>query len=161
MKRVVMSLEDHLHGVDRPLVHAFFAEFAAAEYRLKAAGFIRSSSDDAQADWAAYAHAIQQRFRSRKPQQTAKAWRFLSENPPRKQVVRKKALAWAATERPNGASDAEYGLLLVRRVRNNLFHGGKFFHVAGTDQHARDRDLVSAALEILTHAMDLMPCGRE
>ncbi len=136
-----------------------FAAFAAAEHDLKAMGFIRRGSEDAQADWDEFARAIKRRFRVDRPVQIAKAWQFLTGNPPRKQVIRDGRLEWLAVARPAGLSDAEYGLLLVRRVRNNLFHGGKFI-VGGTRQPDRDRELVDASFRILEFARGLSPYNR-
>jgi hypothetical protein len=47
------------------------------------------------------------------------------ENPPKKQVVASDGLGWRESP-PTGLPEAEKILLYVRRVRNNLFHGGKF-----------------------------------
>jgi hypothetical protein len=144
---------------EQTLVRDFFSAFSAAEYELKVHGFIRRGSEDAQADWDAYGRSIRQRFRVTRPARLAKAWRTLISNPPRKQVVQNGRLGWKATERPPRISDAEWGLLLVRRVRNNLFHGAKFILGPG-DQFIRDRDLVEAAQVILEAALDLMPRNR-
>lgn len=45
--------------------------------------------------------------------------------PPKKQVIRDGALEWDDAT-PNASSSSDLILLYVRRVRNNLFHGGKF-----------------------------------
>jgi hypothetical protein len=51
---------------------------------------------------------------------------------------------------------AEQVLLLVRRVRNNLFHGGK--HLPdGEVETGRNAALVGYALTILTHCAGLHP----
>jgi hypothetical protein len=147
------SLLDYLPPTDQAMVQGFFAEFALAEFDLKMLGFIRRGREDAQADWDAFASAIERRFRVNQTRALAKAWRALTTNPPRKQVVRDGHLGWRTTARPR-ISDAAWGLLLVRRVRNNLFHGAKFI-LGGSEQFARDRELVSAAQTILQGAMRL------
>ena len=152
------NLFDYLPEREKELVQDFFSAFAASEYELKVHGFIRRGSEDAQADWDRYASTIHQRFNIRRAP-IAKAWKTLTANPPRKQVVRAGRLAWKPTEKPARASDAEWGLLLVRRVRNNLFHGAKFILGPG-DQFVRDRELVEAALVILNFALQLMPRER-
>ena len=107
------SLFDYLPEREQTLVRDFFSMFSACEYELKVHGFIRRGSEDAQADWDAYALAIRQRFSVTRPPRVAKAWRTLTSNPPRKQVVRHGRLAWKPTERAARISDAEWGLLLV------------------------------------------------
>jgi hypothetical protein len=152
MTRVSRSLLDYLPPNDQKLVADFFGSFARAECRLKELGYIRRGREDAQADWDAFASDVEPRFRPAKPGDLKRVWMLLTENPPRKQVVRDGALAWKATPRSPGLSDAAWGLLLVRRVRNNLFHGAKFM-LGGAEQFGRDRELVAAALTLLEHAM--------
>lgn len=154
MKHRRHSLLDYLDGADQELIRDFFACFAAAEFDLKAMGYIRRGSEDAQADWDSFACSIRQRFRVDRPPPLAKSWRALTTNPPRKQVIRQGRLAWLDVPRSAGLSDAEYGLVLVRRVRNNLFHGAKFF-LGGSNQPERDRELVEASLKILEFALSL------
>lgn len=148
------SLLDHLSEGERELVQEFFAAFAAAEFELKMRGFVRRGSEDAHADWDRFADSIRQRFRVDRPPTLAKAWRTLTAKPPRKQAVRAGGLAWKESPRPAGTSDAAWGLQLVRRVRNNLFHGAKFM-LGGSEQFVRDRDLVSAALLVLEAALEI------
>ena len=159
MLRRRLSLLDYLPEQERSLVNEFFSAFATAEYELKRMGFIRRGSEEAQADWDAYASAIRQRFRVDRPPRFAKSWRVLTSNPPRKQVVQRGRLGWKQAARPTGISDAAWGLTLVRRVRNNLFHGAKFILGPG-NQFVRDRELVQAAKDILEGALDLMPRDR-
>ena len=148
------TLLDYLPPPDRKLVEGFFAAFATAEFELKRLGFIRRGTEDAQADWDAFASAIERRFRVGHPRTLARAWRALTAFPPRKQVVRDGRLGWKSTSRPSGTSDAAWGLLLVRRIRNNLFHGSKFL-LGGSEQFSRDREFVSAAHTVLEVAMQL------
>jgi hypothetical protein len=57
-----------------------------------------------------------------------------------------------------GLTDESYGLLLVRRIRNNLFHGAKFL-LGGERDFDRDRQLVEAALTVLDVAMNPFPAN--
>lgn len=148
------SLLGYLPLPEAALATEFFGAFAMAEYSLKTLGYIRQGREDAQADWSAYARTIQKGFREAAPRQFKRAWEALTQHPPRKQVSVAGRLAWKDTPRPAGMADAAWGLLLVRRVRNNLFHGAKFT-LGGSDQFRRDRDLISAALMVLDHAMRL------
>jgi hypothetical protein len=46
-------------------------------------------------------------------------------NPPKKQVYANNVLQWRVVA-PQAENENDLILLYVRRVRNNLFHGGKF-----------------------------------
>lgn len=46
-------------------------------------------------------------------------------NPPKKQIVEGGVLGWSAST-PQTDLQSDRLLIYVRRVRNNLFHGGKF-----------------------------------
>ena len=160
MVPVSRSLLDYLPPRERGLVTNFFGAFAHAEYVLKSDGYIRRGREDAQADWDAFANSIKSRFRPSASRELQGAWAMLIDHPPRKQVIVDGRLGWREAPRPKGISAAAWGLLLVRRIRNNLFHGAKFV-VGGTEQFARDRELVSAAHVLLMHALDLArPPGR-
>ena len=66
-------------------------------------------------------------------------------------------IAWIANpRRSNEALEAEYLFRIVRDVRNNLFHGGKF--AGGPEPElARDRELIDAAVSVLEGAASLHP----
>jgi len=145
---------EHLNAADRELVSSFFGEFAAAEFQLKALGYIKRGSEDAQADWETFATSVRRSFKkSENDPEFVTAWSALTEHPPRKQVIKDGALAWKETLRAKGQSDEDWALLLVRRVRNNLFHGGKFL-LADDQGYERDRSLVRASSRILRAALD-------
>lgn len=147
----------YLDPDDQQLATEFFAAFAGAEYTLKERGYIKRGRDDgAGADWDAYAQAISGLFKKQRDPEFRAAWADLTTSPPRKQVVRNGHLAWQSTSRGPKWTDEYWGLLLARRVRNNLFHGGKFI-LGGFDGYARDRSLVQAALLITRRALSEPP----
>lgn len=101
-----------------------FKTFARFEYALKAAGFHRGDGD-AQPDWTTFAESIAKDCDSLNDSAFHTARTYFATRPPKKQIVRNGVLEWA--EKPvSGNSEADPILLYVRRVRNNLFHGGKF-----------------------------------
>lgn len=101
-----------------------FREFARCEYALKAAGF-RSGGNNVSADWRAFADTVDPQLAHPRDPDVAAAIDYLLRHPPKKQVLRGGQLAWDDTP-PQSASHADLVLAYVRRVRNNLFHGGKF-----------------------------------
>lgn len=103
----------------------FFREFARGEYCMKVVGLRLPNRKDPTADWRAFAAELNDLLSNPSPGEVANAVEYYLNNPPKKQVLRDGLLDWDSVE-PNHASQTELILLLVCRVRNNLFHGGKF-----------------------------------
>lgn len=101
-----------------------FRTFARFEYALKAAGF-HNEGGDAKPNWRSFAESIPALFENPADAQLRAALAYLLEHPPKKQVIANGVLAWSE-EPPNTDLHADRVLIYVRRVRNNLFHGGKF-----------------------------------
>ena len=98
-----------------------FKKFARIEYALKAAGF-HYGEGDAKPNWDMFASSIDGVLE--KDTSITMSIKYMSESPPKKQVIRKDLLEW---ETPKHHTNKTHEILLcVRRVRNNLFHGGKF-----------------------------------
>jgi hypothetical protein len=114
--------------LDKDLTYRFFMCFARMEYALKRSGFRRRHQQGRGFDiaWDQFADSIRSRWAELLEDDRFRAARdFLIAAPPMKQVVLEGgALDWEEIK-PYGP---EAGFLLdcVRRVRNNLFHGGKF-----------------------------------
>lgn len=142
-------LGDHL---DQALMFTFFAAFCRFEYALKMKGFRRKNA--AEADWDAYAREIDQAFEERCASDDVLKTCVdeLLNAPPKKQAADR---AWMKVEPQGNPKGAPNLLLLVRRVRNNLFHGGKAQR-HGT--HAeRDNQLVRNSLVVLDRALECHP----
>jgi hypothetical protein len=107
------------------LAFEFFREFARCEYCLKAVGLREHGRRDPTADWGAFAAQLQATFTEPESPDLKTAVQYYVEYPPKKQVLRDGLLDWASTL-PDHENHAELILRLVCRVRNNLFHGGKF-----------------------------------
>lgn len=150
--RTVTELTD-LSAQERAQVFEFFVRFMTSEFALKARGFLRAGRNaEASADWDGYAVAIAGRFALEGGVRFHSAWSELTRDPPMKQIVRNGALCWTATTRAREWTDEQWGLMLVRRVRNNLFHGAKLV-VGGAPDRARDVTLVAAAATVLSVAL--------
>ncbi len=106
------------------LAVSLFKEFARFEYALKAANF-HSGDGDADPNWRRFALSIEDSIANPQSPGLRKAVEYMLAHPPKKQVVRHGLLAWDVAV-PTTDSRADLVLLYVRRVRNNLFHGGKF-----------------------------------
>lgn len=109
------------------LAKKVFIEFARFEYCIKVSGFLKTPNGQAEPDWDAFANCseIKNLFKeiNDSPTTPCSKMRYLLDNPPKKQVAENGVLSWKAA--PHISSSQGY-FGAVRRVRNNLFHGGKF-----------------------------------
>lgn len=103
-----------------------FRVFAQFEYCLKATGFcVAGSGDAAKPDWRRFAQELPIRLADSEDLAVRCAIAYILEHPPKKQAFRDGALQWADVA-AQAVNENDLVLLYVRRVRNNLFHGGKF-----------------------------------
>jgi hypothetical protein len=129
----------------RELVSNFVSIFSRFEYALKATGFFVGDEDRVDPDWCSFAKHLPI-LRDCKAKDVQKAIAYFDSDPPRKQVYKDGVLDWRRTETPNRDNDEL--LVLVRRVRNNLFHGGKV-----PFKRKRDAELLRSAEAILIAAL--------
>ena len=101
----------------------FFRTFSRVEYALKAAGFYLPNNH-ATPDWRRFAASIRDILRNSADEELNAAVAYLTEQPPKKQTVKYGRLTWIDAQ-PNTDLEVDRVLQYVRRVRNNLFHGGK------------------------------------
>lgn len=128
------------------LAFEFFREFARCEYCLKAVGLRKPNPEKPTADWKAFAGGVHAIFSDPPSQEFSAAIDYYLAHPPKKQVVRDNLLAWSDTL-PDHNTQSELVLLLLCRVRNNLFHGGKFNGHWFEPQ--RSEDLINHGLHIM------------
>ncbi len=144
-------------SIDR-LCYEFFREFARCEYCLKRVGLLDRNRRDPTADWGAFATQVQDVFQTPPSEEVANAIKCYVTSPPKKQVFKNGALDWAESV-PDHKSQAELVLRLVCRVRNNLFHGGKFNDVWFDPQ--RSEDFLRAGLQLLRAVVSAHPRVRD
>lgn len=151
----IQNLIKSLTGGDDKLILQFLVFFSRFEYALKRAGFVRSDSDYASPDWDGFARKLENSLVSVTDIKFVEAKAYLIEHPPQKQMRKAdNSLEWDDNKR-NGQSETEYVLRLVRSVRNNLFHGGKYPDKPVDGQALRNRDLLQACLTILENCLPL------
>lgn len=153
------SLLRSLTGDESELVLHFFVAFSWFEYALKQAGFVRRDNhQNAWPDWRRFARERgSSLLDDTMDKELRDAREFLLREPPKRQIVDGDGhLRWRSNERRGGESDAEYLLRLVRDVRNNLFHGGKYPHGAVSGQSLRNSKLLQACLTILEKCLWLV-----
>ncbi|MEK6531133.1 MAG: hypothetical protein AABZ23_01415 [Deltaproteobacteria bacterium] len=123
---------------------------------------------DAKPDWAKFAQSLQNVFSIDKNQTIEDACEYIFENPPMKQVIiptgdDNHEIAWEnakvsyeSTSVKFYQNSVEFYLNMVRRVRNNLFHGGK--HNIGLHEDTqRTEKLLRSSLVILKECLVLAP----
>lgn len=107
-------------------IASFFKLFSQFEYCLKITGFFTTGrSNEAKPDWTEFAKTLKHQIVDSTDPAVQEAVKYVLENPPKKQIIQGKVLDWCEAE-PNTDSKNDLILIYVRRVRNNLFHGGKF-----------------------------------
>ncbi len=139
------------------LAFDFFREFARCEYCLKAVG-LRENERDAKANWGAFAGEVREVLDAPQSLQTKAAVEYYLAKPPKKQIVQNGFLDWDP-KLPHHKHQAELILRLVCRVRNNLFHGGKFNGRWFEPQ--RSEELLTYGLVILRECIEAHPRVRE
>ena len=138
----VMSAElDHL-------AFRFFKLFAQCEYALKAMGFGRAAkANAAEADWDRFANEVGTLLIHEQDPQVVAARMYLFESPPKRQVWIDGDVGWSVV--PNNERSAQILFAHIRRVRNNLYHGGKF-NGRWIDPD-RSAELIAKSLLLLEH----------
>lgn len=145
--------EDELHG----LAFEFFRVFSRFEYALKAADFHKGVGP-AEADWDKFATENEGRIADIPPGSVTDAISFLLAEPPKKQFIGAAGLEWRNIPASQG-SPAKDLFTYVRRVRNNLFHGGKFNgHWFAPE---RSEKLLAACLEVMQWSLENNPNIRD
>jgi len=148
-----LSDYDFILGDNKDLILIFFVEFSRFEYALKRAGYIENNIK-ASADWDKFANNIQKKTQFSKLKIEIPEANYLLENPPKKQICKDNELGWVDAERDRYKSEIHWMLDLVKVVRNNLFHGGKFPGGPVKDP-ARDTKLLEGSRAVLNECLRL------
>jgi hypothetical protein len=112
--------DDELHN----LAFEFFSVFSRFEYALKAANFHKGIAP-AEANVEHVRHVNRSTRSNTPPGDIANAISFLLVEPPKKQFIGAEGLEWKDCPANTGSRSKDL-FTYVRRVRSNLFHGGKF-----------------------------------
>jgi len=142
--------------VDRELLLEFFLTFARAEFALKNSGFVTGGEDSALPHWDKFANTIKDQFKKNKTKELEAAVDYIMLNPPMKQVLRDGSLMWEANLPNDGMPETQVLFVLVRRIRNNLFHGGKH-NLEVFEDTERTTQLLRSALLIVQESVSVLP----
>lgn len=148
-----LDILDSLY-LEQGLVLRFFTVFSRFEYSLKRGGFAKAGPyHAAQADWRAFGDSAQTALASLRNPEYIQALEFILTQPPRRQVYDSGAIRFVDSTRDQIETDVVFALRMVRTVRNNLFHGGKYPEGPVGDQ-GRDRSLLEACIVILKACLE-------
>ncbi|WP_227642261.1 hypothetical protein, partial [Klebsiella pneumoniae] len=107
------------------LAFQFFKLFAQYEYALKAMGYAKSGRDDSvQLDWDGFSNDIGCLVLVDAEFPLQHAIDYIFDEPPRKQVLEDGKINWRKVNADQRSPQILFSH--IRRVRNNLYHGGKF-----------------------------------
>lgn len=143
--------------VDEKTVVEFFVAFSRFEFALKQAGYLKARNGKAKPDWDAFAKKHENEFDPEKEPELREAWNYLDKDPPKTQVVVDGKLDFEVDERLKGKSPFEKATRVVRTVRNNLFHGGKFPRSGVVDDPARKATLLKKCMILLEEMLEIDP----
>ncbi|MFA5863671.1 MAG: hypothetical protein WC975_03195 [Phycisphaerae bacterium] len=135
-------------GIDKNLIQDFFCGFARFEYALKRAGYLKENEKRVMLDWDSFAKDISGKLDKDPDPKLKKAIEYLTVHPPKKQVVKEKKLGWQDISKIDSKGIEAWILRVIRTIRNNLFHGGKFTGKP-VEEVARNDKLLNASVIVL------------
>jgi len=149
-------LEELIPAVDRERVWLFFLAFSRFECALKNSGFADGSADGVDPAWDRFASRHRHAFNPDSGVRLRAACDYFISHPPMKQVLNGSSLGWAGSHKLGTHPLLCWLVTMLRRVRNNLFHGGKFpMPIGPISDPVRDSLLIEHSLVILCACLAL------
>jgi hypothetical protein len=143
----------HLH-MPEELACNFLAIFSRAEHALKSSKFAIGNSHKVEAGWDKFANSINDSFLKIKCNVLQEAKMYLLQHPPKKQILENGLVVFVNQNRNETQNQTQQLLLMIRTVRNNLFHGGKYLP-GGEIEPGRNMLLVQHSITILMECIKL------
>jgi hypothetical protein len=155
------AIERIAQSEDRMLAIQFFLFFSRFEYALKRLPKISDKGSGVQPDWDGYAkekftgngEGVNRWQRIQRRADFLEAAEYLINEPPKKQVLKDGVLRWKERTKQELKLSMPELLVLVRAVRNNLVHGGKFKD-GPIEETSRDEKLLRHSLIILSVCLE-------
>ena len=143
------DLYDNLE-IKKDLVTGFSILFSRFEYALKRTDkYLGGNEKRVWANWGKFAQDHKDLFDEEKTPELKSAVEYLQKHPPKKQILKNGKLGWKDVSKQNTPL-LQQVLSAIGRVRNNLFHGGKFQTDPG-----RNRDLLNSCVTVLEECLSL------
>ncbi|MCI1015308.1 hypothetical protein HWE04_15730 [Herbaspirillum sp. C7C2] len=135
--------KDSIDAELKEIAFNFFWSFTRVEFALKENHFVKPGRyGEAQPDWDAFIDSTQADHKI-----TADAHDLMA-SPPDVQKLENNQLVWKPLNLSRADSNLGKVVLVLKTIRNNLFHGGKH-DAAGWDNPARVKFLLSKATKVL------------
>jgi len=109
---------------DPSLGFKFFLSFARFEYALKEAGFLKNK-DYASPNWLAYAESVEE-YMVERNEIINESLEYFINNPTKIQKNSNGSVEYVETPYDNNYTPFVWAIMMIKRVRNNFFHGGKY-----------------------------------
>lgn len=140
--------------IEKDLVTDFSIFFSRFEYALKRTiKYAAEKNNRINANWDEFALNHDSVFIPERTENLKLAVDYLLAKPPKKQTLKNGTLGWKDVPQQN-TPRLQQILCSVRRVRNNLFHGGKFPD-GDIAEPGRDRKLLQNCIIILEECLRL------
>lgn len=149
----MQDLFRHFH-MSPELACRFLATFSRLEYALKSTSYVAGSENNVAPAWDRFANDIDEKFLAITRPDVVVARDYLLERAPRKQVLHDGTVAFVEQAIDLKQVKTQQVLLMVRTVRNNLFHGGEYCP-EGEIEAGRNQLLVSNGLCLLLACAEL------
>lgn len=134
------------------IIYDLFITFARFECALKnTERFLNPQR--AEPLWDKFSETISNNFNPDSIPELRIAVDFILNEPPRKQIIRDGRLDWESSRLDENASITRKLCVYIRRVRNNLLHGGKFN--GNYDPESRNYQLITYSTVILNNWVEL------
>jgi len=129
----------------------FFFIFSRFEYALKRSRYTKGDEKSVEANWTKFGNDVKEVFHKTSCPELTEAISYLKENPPKKQVLKNNTLDWDC---PEEKQDIQRLIDAVKRVRNNLFHGGKYpLPAEPVTDPSRNRELIKHSITVLKYLL--------
>ena len=133
-------------------IYQFFKLFAQFEMALKVLNYAQFRGYII-IDWSTFSKDIHKSFQENKDS-VKDSINYLNSSPPLQQIIKDKKLDWSPAKINNKKVETEILIDHIKRVRNNLFHGGKYSGRTD-DEYKRDYELITHSRIILEYILTL------
>lgn len=134
---------DRLKDIPEGAIY-FIKFFMRMEFALKDNSFLKQRKV-AEVDWDTFAEKLTNKFFDH-IYKSGLAITLIS-RPPSKQINRNDSLDWSSAKKP--LVNTKDLFIAIRRLRNNLFHGGK----SGDKDSDRNNELIADAIKVMIEAL--------
>lgn len=139
----------------KELVKNFFITYSRFEFALKGSiVFANDRGNRVEPNWDRFINSIRDDFDKSSSDELLESVTYIIESPPKIQLLENEMLVWKARTWQNNPPEINKLRQHISDIRNNLFHGGKFY---GTYQEdvCRNYKLIYSGLIILNEWLEL------